>query len=116
MPEETQPPVIPPVNATPVSQPAEQTATAPTGTSFNIGEEFGTAKRNLPPAKIVAVAIGVLAVVLGFFAFLKGAKPQGGGSVDNISAAGVPDQQAVLVAVNVSLRNAGGKPLYIRTI
>jgi len=64
MPEETQPPVIPPVNATPVSQPAEQTATAPTGTSFNIGEEFGTAKRNLPPAKIVAIAIGVVAVVL----------------------------------------------------
>ena len=86
MPEETQPPVIPPVNATPVSQPAEQTATATAGTSFNIGEEFGTAKRNLPPAKIVAIAIGVVAVVLGCFAFLQRATPQGGGDAGTAQA------------------------------
>ena len=116
MPEETQPPVIPPVNATPVSQPAEQTATAPTGTSFNIGEEFGTAKRNLPPAKIVAIAIGVVAVVLGCFAFLQRATHQGGGSIDDISTADVAGQNAVLVTVNVTLRNAGAKALYVHTI
>jgi len=116
MPEETPPSAIPPINTTPVSQPAEQTATAPAGTSFNIGEEFGTAKRNLPPAKIVAIAIGVVAVVLGCFAFLQRATPQGGGSIDNISAANVEGQNAVLVAVNVTLRNAGAKPLYVHTI
>ena len=116
MPEETPPSAIPPINTTPVSQPAEQTATAPAGTSFNIGEEFGTAKRNLPPAKIVAIAICVVAVVLGCFAFLQRATPQGGGSIDNISAANVEGQNAVLVAVNVTLRNAGAKPLYVHTI
>jgi hypothetical protein len=95
---------------------SEPTGTAAPETSFNIGEEFGTAKRNLPPAKIVAITLGVAAVIIGVFAFVQRAKPQGGGSVDNISAAAVPDQQAVLVAVNVTLRNAGPKPLYIHTI
>jgi hypothetical protein len=116
MPEETQPPAIPPVTTTPVSQPPERSATGEAGASFNIGEEFGTAKRNLPPAKVVAIAIGIVAVVLGFFAFLQRATPQGSGSVDNIAAADVAGQNAVLVAVNVTLRNSGAKTLYVHTI
>src|SRR5215470_15289679 len=50
------------------------------GPGINIGEEFGTAKRNLPPAKIVGIVLAVAAVVVGTFAFLERAKPQGGGS------------------------------------
>lgn len=116
MPEDAPSPPIPPVNTVSGPQAPEQGVTQPPQSSFNIGEEFGTAKRNLPPAKIVAIAIGIVAVVLGIFAFLQRATPQGGGSVDNISAAAVPDQQAVLVAVNVTLRNAGPKTLYIHNI
>jgi hypothetical protein len=108
-------PPIPPVNTVP-GPTSEHAATAPSPTSFNIGEEFGTAKRNLPPAKIVAVALGVVAVILAVFAFLQRATPQGGGSIDNISAADVAGQNAVLVAVNVTLRNAGAKTLYVHTI
>jgi hypothetical protein len=86
------------------------------GPGVNIGEEFGTAKRNLPPAKIVAITLAAAAVVLGTLAFLERAKPQGGGSVDNISSTEIPDQHAVLVAVNVTVHNSGEKPLWIHDI
>lgn len=86
------------------------------GPGINIGEEFGTAKRNLPPAKIVAIVLGVAAVFLGIFAFVTRAKPQGNGSVDNIAVAEIPDQHAVMVAVNVTLHNSGEKSLWIHDI
>jgi hypothetical protein len=82
----------------------------------NIGEEFGTAKRNLPPAKIVAIALAAAAIILGTLAFLQRAKPQGGGSVDNIASAEIPDQNAMLVAVNITVHNAGEKPLWIHDV
>src|ERR1035437_4767838 len=37
-------------------------------TEFQIGEEFGTAKRNLPPAGIVLICIAAVAVIVGIFA------------------------------------------------
>src|SRR5207244_1794401 len=77
---------------------------------FDIGEEFGTAKRNLPPAKIVTIVLGVAAVVVAVFAFVQRAKPQGGGSIDNISAVEIPDQNAVLVALNVTIHNSAERP------
>src|SRR5205809_3244024 len=39
---------------------------------------------NLPPAKVVAIVLGVAAVIVATFAFVQRAKPQGGGSIDNI--------------------------------
>jgi hypothetical protein len=86
------------------------------GPGINIGEEFGTAKRNLPPANIVAIVLGVAAVLLGIFAFVTRAKPQGDGSVDNIAVVEIPDQHAVMVAVNVTLHNSGKKSLWIHDI
>jgi hypothetical protein len=86
------------------------------GPGINIGEEFGTAKRNLPPAKIVAIVLGIAAVLLGIFAFVTRAKPQGNGSIDNIAVAEIPDQHAVMVAVNVTLHNSGEKSLWIHDI
>jgi hypothetical protein len=120
MPEQT--PSTPPESPTSGDAAATPKATAEPSAStldsipFDIGEEFGTAKRNLPPAKIVAIAGAGLLVVLLIFAFLQKAKPQGGGSLDNITAVEIPDQNAMLVAVNVTLRNAGEKPLWIHTI
>ena len=83
---------------------------------FDIGEEFATAKRNLPPAKVVGIVLAVIAAIVAIFAFVQRAKPQGGGSIDNISAVEIPSQNAVLVAVNVTIHNAGEKPLWIHTI
>lgn len=109
MPEPTPPPPGSP--ASPDQEPSSQTPIP-----FNIAEEFGTAKRNLPPATMVAVALAVVAIVLGAFAFLQRAKPQGGGSMDEIVCVEIPDQNSVLVAVNVTIHNTGEKPLWIHDI
>ena len=101
MPDQPTPPIVPP------SEPP---------TDFQIGEEFGTAKRNLPPASIVAICVAGVAVILGIFAFVQRAKPQGGGSIDSIMAAEVPNQNMVLSAVTVTLRNTGEKPLWIHSL
>jgi hypothetical protein len=123
MPEDAPP--LPPAVPGAVAQPAAAAIPEPSppsgldlgpGPGINIGEEFGTAKRNLPPAKIVGIVLGIAALIVGTLAFLERAKPQGGGSVDNIAAVEVTDQNSVLVAVNVTVRNSGEKPLWIHDI
>jgi hypothetical protein len=106
MPEPTPPPA-----PTPPAQDAPQAPIA-----FNIAEEFGTARRNLPPAKIVVVVLAAAAIIVGAIAFLQRAKPQGGGSMDEVVAVEVPDQNLVLVAVNVTIHNTGEKPFWIHAI
>jgi hypothetical protein len=115
MPEDTSP------QPSPVPEPTPEPDARPIidlgpGPGINIEEEFGTAKRNLPPAKIVAIVLGVAAVILGIFAFVTRAKPQGNGSLDNIAAVEIPDQHAVMVAINVTLNNSGKKSLWIHDI
>jgi hypothetical protein len=115
MPEESPPgsPAAPEPSAEPNS--ASPLDLGP-GPGINIAEEFGTAKRNLPPAKIVAIVLGIAAVLLGIFSFVDRAKPQGNGSVDNIAAVEIPDQHAVMVAINITLHNSGEKSLWIHDI
>src|SRR5579885_3613307 len=89
---------------------------APKGPTINIGEEYGTAKKNLPPAKVVLIAVaGVLVVVL-IASFLKRAKPQGSGSLDNVVAVEVPGQNTTLVALTFKLHNGSDKALYVREL
>jgi|SRR5882672_3591524 len=123
MPEDAPP--LPPAVPGAVAQPGADAIPEPSpdsgldlgpGPGINIGEEFGTAKRNLPPTKIVGIVLAVAALIVGTLAFLERAKPQGGGSVDNITAVEIPDQNSVLVAVNVTVRNSGEKPLWIHDI
>jgi hypothetical protein len=97
----------------PPPPPLKQTAT---GTEFHIGDEFGTAKRNLPPVRIVVICIAAVAVVVGIFAFKERPKPQGEGSIDFVTAVDVPGQNIILAAVTVTLRNSGTKPLWIKTV
>jgi hypothetical protein len=85
-------------------------------TEFHIGEEFGTAKRNLPPAGIVVICIAVVAIVVGIFAFKERPKPQGAGSIDFVSAATVPGQDMILAAITMTLRNTTRSPLWIHTL
>lgn len=101
-------PVPPP--SQPLSPPAEPV------TEFNIGDEFGTAKRNLPPAGIVLICIAAVAVIVGIFAFKQRAKPQGAGSIDFVTAVDVPGQNLILSAVTITLHNSGNRPLWIRTL
>ncbi len=85
-------------------------------TEFHIGDEFGTAKRNLPPARIVLICIAAVAVVIAIVAFHGRAKPQGAGSVDFVSAVDVPNQSMVLVAITLTLHNTADKSLWIHTL
>src|SRR5437899_11903952 len=106
------PPTPPPASPAPTaSEPAPSGAM-----KFDIGEEFGTAKRNLPPAKIVLIGLVIVVVVATVVSIVQRAKPQGAGSIDNVTAAEVPNQNMMLVAVNVTLHNTGNKPIWIHTI
>ena len=103
-------PPPPPDAATP--QPAATAVPIP----FDISREFGTAKRNLPPAKVVAIALACVLVIVGIYALTHRAQPQGGGSIDNVASIEIPNQNQVMTAINISLRNTGEKPMWIYDI
>jgi len=102
-------PLPPPAPASP--KPAIEPAS-----EFHIGEEFGTAKRNLPPAGIVLICIVAVAVIVGIFAFTQRPKPQGAGAIDFVAAADVPGQNMIMAAITMTLRNTAEKPLWIHTL
>ncbi len=88
----------------------------PAGPTINIGEEFGTAKKNLPPAKIVLLAVAAVLIVVLIASFLKRAKPQASGSLDNVVAVEIPGQSSTMVALTFTLRNTSDKMLYVHTL
>jgi len=108
MPDQTPKPAsVPP--ATPTG-PASSTPPAPQrGPTIRIGDEFGTAKRNLPPVKVLLIALAGVLVIAGVVAFLQRAKPQAAGSLDNVAAVQIPNQTASLVALTFTLRSSGEK-------
>jgi len=106
MPEQTPtPPPNPP--ATPA---------APAGPTIRIGEEFGTAKKSLPPAKIVLIAIAAVLVIVLIGSFLKRAKPQASGSLDNVAAVDITGQGSTMVALTFTVNNTSNKILYVHNI
>jgi hypothetical protein len=115
MPDQT-PDANPVAPATP-SAPADATTSRPQrGPTINIGDEFGTAKRNLPPVKpLLLTTVGIL-IIVGVVAFLQRAKPQGSGSLDNVAAVELPGQNASLVALTFTLHNSGEKSLWVHDI
>lgn len=55
-------------------------------------------------------------MIIAVAAILQRPKPQGAGSVDFISATEVPDQNLLLAAVSVTVKNHSNKPLWIRSL
>src|SRR3982075_2873760 len=98
------------------SVPSPPPPNVPSGPTINIADEFGTAKRNLPPAKIVLLAIAAVLLVVGIASFLHRARPQASGSLDNVAAAEISGQSATLVALTFTLRNTADKILYVHNI
>lgn len=111
-------PMPDPTPVPPTKPPAAQSAApaAPAGPTIHIGEEYGTAKKNLPPAKIVLIAIGAVLVVVLFASFLKRAKPQASGSLDNVTAVEIPGQSSTMVALTFTIHNTSDKILYVRSL
>src|SRR5258706_14534221 len=96
MPDET-----PSSKSPPASKPASKTV--PAGPTIHIGDEFGTAKRNLPPVKILLLATAGVLIIAGIYSFFQRAKPQAAGSLHNVTAGGLPGQSAVLVTLPLTL-------------
>src|SRR5947209_7871433 len=120
MPEQTPPPPPPPRtpgSGTPIATPPSETPTAaPAGPTINISEEYGTAKKNLPPVKIVLIAVGAVLIVVLIASFLKRAQPQASGTLDNVAAVEIPGQTSTMAALTFTLHNTSDKALYVRAI
>ena len=86
------------------------------GPTIHIADEFGTAKRNLPPLKVLLLTTAGILIIVGIYSFLQRAKPQGGGSLDNVTAVNLPDQNAVLAALTFTLKNSGQKAIWVHDI
>ena len=113
-------PVSPPPSTANTTTPSTVQPPSSAVTDFKIGDEFGTAKRNLPPARIVLISIAIVAVIVAIVAFHERAKPQGDGSITFVTAAEVPTQdpnhKMVLAAITFTLRNTAEKSLWIRSL
>jgi hypothetical protein len=88
----------------------------PSGPTIHIGDEFGTAKRNLPPVGILLLATAGILIIVGAYSFSHRAKPQAAGSLDNVVAVDIPGQNSVLAALTFTLRNSGEKALWVHEI
>ncbi len=106
----------------PEEEPLPPSATAATPstetpkTDFNIGEEFGTAKKNLPPVKILLIGAALIVLGWAIAALLQRPHTDATGSIGQVVSVEVTDQNLVMVAVNVAFQNNGTKPFWIHTI
>ena len=115
MPDQTPSPA--PVPPAPASTPAKTIQpAAQRGPTIHIGDEFGTAKRNLPPVKVLLIALAGVLVIAGVVSFLLRAKPQAAGSLDGVTAVQIPNQTASLVALTFTLHSSGERSLWVRSI
>ena len=96
--------------------PPTSTSPQPRPHTINIADEFGTAKRNLPPLMIVLLAIAAVLVVVGIAVFLERPKPQAAGSLDSFTTAEIPSQSSTMVAMTFTIRNTAEKVLYVRGV
>jgi hypothetical protein len=85
-------------------------------TSFDIGEEYGTARKNLPPAGILAICIAVVLIIAAAYSLTHRAHALSSGSMDDVTAVAVPGQDMVMVAINITVHNNAEKPSWIHTI
>jgi len=93
----------------------------PTPPKFDAGhvpitEEFDSAKRTLPPAAPVVIALVVVAIVVGVIAFLFRPKPTAQGGIDAVFFSEPEGMTNGMVLLQVTLRNVGNRTLYIKAI
>ncbi len=81
-----------------------------------ITEEFDSAKRSLPAIAPLAVALLVVVVFIAGVAYVFRSKPLAQGQVDQAFAMQQADNPYSMVLMQVTLRNIGDKPLFIKEI
>ena len=107
------PSLTPPTSA---EVPGAKTPDSPKNEDFDISEEYGTARKNLPPARILAICIAVVAVIALIYALTHRAHPLSTGSIDDVLAVPIPGQDETMVAINISIHNTEQKPIWIKSI
>ena len=100
----------------PVTPPSASPTPPESGTSFDISEEYGTAAKNLPPAKVVAIGIGLIVIIALVVGLMQRPKVSASGSIDDITSIEMPNQNSVMVALAISMKNHGKKRFYIHDI
>jgi hypothetical protein len=100
----------------PPSAPESQTPTSNSSGDFDISEEYGTARKNLPPARVLAICIAVVAVIALIYSLTHRAHPLSTGSIDDVVAVPIPGQDETMVAINISVQNTEQKPIWIKSI
>jgi hypothetical protein len=110
MPEETPTPP-----STPRTEPFFA-ATPGRSTPFNIGEEYGTAKKNLPPVKVVVIPLLIIGAIALTVALMQRPRLSAVGSIDDVVYAEVPGQNMVMAAINISVKNQGEKTFSIQSM
>jgi len=108
-------PQVPPKPASP-PPPAPPVPSAKAASSGSTYDDFGKATRNLPPATPVAVAIVLVAVVVGVIAYINRAKPTAQGSIDGVWFSQPANMSSPMILMEVTLHNTGKKTLYIKDI
>jgi len=103
-------------SSTPPPPAPESPSTPNEQSDFNIGEEYGTARKSLPPAGIVAICLVVVVAIAALWALTHRAHAQATGSIDDVVSVPIPGEDMVMVALNVSIQNGGEKPSWIHTI
>ena len=81
-----------------------------------ISEEFDSPRRTLPAVAPLAVALVVVVVFIVGVAYIFRAKPVAQGQIDSVFASQRKDQPNSMVAIQVSLKAVGDKPLYSKSI
>ena len=86
------------------------------GTGFDISEEYGTARKSLPPAGVVAICVVVVGVVVAIYGLSHRSKPRSSGNIDDVVVVPVQGQDMVLAAINISIESHDQKPRWIKSI
>jgi hypothetical protein len=81
-----------------------------------ITEEFDSAKRTLPPVAPLAVALVVVVVFIVGVAYIFRSKPVAQGQIDRAFAMQQADNPYSMVLMQVTLRDIGDKPLFVKEI
>lgn len=81
-----------------------------------ITEEFDSPRRTLPAVVPLAAALVVVVVFIICVAYIFRAKPVAQGEIDNVFFSQNKNQPNSMLAIQVSLKVVGDKPLYIKSI
>jgi hypothetical protein len=102
--------------ADPSVTPPPPPLTRESDTNFDIAEEYGTARKSLPPAGIVAICVVVVVAIVAVYAFTHRTQAHSTGSMDDVVVVPVQGQDMVLVAINISIASHGEKTSRIKSI